>query len=62
MHARLLSLMLGSFPLLAFQGRPQDPSPPPTLHGVVVNQAGEPLEGASVFVYTAAPRRGSSAL
>ena len=32
----------------------------PDLRGVVLDQDGQPVERAAVFVYTAGPRRGTS--
>jgi hypothetical protein len=34
----------------------------PDLVGTIWNQSGEPVAGATVFIYTAAPRTGTSVL
>ena len=34
----------------------------PDLEGKVLTEAGTPVQGATVFVYTAAPREGTSPL
>ena len=34
----------------------------PDLAGVITNEDGKPVAGATVFIYTAAPRKGTSVL
>ena len=62
MHPKIFALALAGSPLLAAPLRVQetDADSRPDILGAVVDTAGQPLEGASVFVYTAAPRRGTS--